>query len=88
MLRTYYPPLVDETTVIELSPAQAIVLDRALAGHGNPRIATDLHYSVDTVKSHMRKIMLKAGATSRAHLTALVYSGTVRVLVPVGESFA
>jgi DNA-binding CsgD family transcriptional regulator len=84
MLRTLYPPLVDPLATIELSPNQAAVLGQVLLGHGNVRIATDLGCSIDTAKGTVSKIMKKAGAHNRAHLVALIYSGAVEALVPVG----
>lgn len=87
MHRTYYPPIQDEQETILLSPMQSLVLERVLAGYMNGKIGAELQCSVDTVKAHVRNLMAKAGASNRTHLAALVYSGAVRVLVPVGESY-
>lgn len=82
-LKTYYPALADDTVTFETSPTQALVLDLVCAGYTNGQIATKLHMTVDAVKSALRNVMGKAGATTRSHFVALIYSGAATALVPV-----
>lgn len=42
-------------------------------GLGNNDIARRLHISVETVKSHVRRVLQKLGARSRAHAVALAW---------------
>lgn len=79
---TYYPPFLDEECTISITGPQALVFTRVMRGATNATIARDLFLSVDTVKSHLRKVMGKADVTDRAALIAAVYSGSVRVLIP------
>lgn len=50
-----------------LSAREIDVLRHVAAGKSNKRIAVELRVSEDTVKSHMKNIMSKLGATDRTH---------------------
>lgn len=60
-----------------LTPRERVVLDHILAGDGNREIADALVLSVDTVKTHVKKILRKLGAANRADLISRNYRGTV-----------
>ena len=48
-------------------------------GHTTDQIATREHVSPDTIKTHLRYLMLRTGTRNRAHLTAWAYeSGLLR----------
>jgi DNA-binding NarL/FixJ family response regulator len=50
-----------------LSPREIEVLRSVAAGHSNKIVADDLAISEDTVKGHMKSILLKLGASDRTH---------------------
>jgi DNA-binding CsgD family transcriptional regulator len=54
-----------------LSTRELEILELVADGLGNRQIATLLHLSEETVKTHLRRLMRKLGATSRAHAVAL-----------------
>lgn len=64
----FIPRLGDPLTDRELE-----VLHLTALGRGNHGAARDLNLSVDTAKTHMRKLFVKLGATDRAHLVALAF---------------
>jgi two-component system, NarL family, nitrate/nitrite response regulator NarL len=57
--------------VQELSARELDVLELVADGLGNKQIAAQLHVSEETVKTHLRRLMRKLGATSRAHAVAV-----------------
>jgi DNA-binding NarL/FixJ family response regulator len=50
-----------------LSPREIEVLRSVASGHSNKIVADDLAISEDTVKGHMKSILLKLGASDRTH---------------------
>ena len=50
-----------------LSPRELEVLQRIAKGNSNRRVASQLSISEDTVKTHMKNIMSKLGASDRTH---------------------
>ena len=58
---------------MELSPREHEVLVMVAQGHSNGEAATRLGLSVETVKSHMRRVLGKLGARNRCHAVALAY---------------
>ena len=57
----------------ELSPREHEVLTMVARGHSNGETAEALDLSVETVKSHMRRVLGKLGARNRCHAVALAY---------------
>jgi DNA-binding NarL/FixJ family response regulator len=51
-----------------LTPRERVVYKHLLEGAGNREIAEELVLTVDTVKSHVKRILRKLGATNRAEL--------------------
>ena len=65
---------------VVLSPAELQVLDVFLQdGAGNREIGQILDRSEDTVKTHMKNIMAKAGCTSRTELAVRVMRDKIRI---------
>ncbi|QYB06751.1 LuxR family transcriptional regulator [Rhodococcus sp. USK10] len=59
-----------------LTEREADVVRLILTGASNSTIAAELFITVDTVKSHVKRILRKLGATNRAELIAKYQSGT------------
>ena len=55
----------------ELSARELEVLKRIVAGRANKEIASDLHISEATVKSHVNSLLGKLGASDRTHAAVL-----------------
>jgi DNA-binding NarL/FixJ family response regulator len=60
---------------VELSPAETTVAELVARGLSNRRIAEQLFLSRFTVETHLKRIFVKLGLSSRAELAALVASG-------------
>jgi len=56
---------------LQVSPAQSAVLCGLAQGYSVREIADTLVVSENTVKTHLRKLFLALGATSRSHAVAL-----------------
>ena len=54
-----------------LTPREADVLELLRAGHSNGEIAETLHVSIETVRTHARRIYRKLGVRTRRELRAL-----------------
>jgi len=54
-----------------LTPREADVLDHLRQGHSNAEIATALHVSVETVRTHARAVYRKLGVRTRRELAGL-----------------
>jgi two-component system NarL family response regulator len=55
----------------ELSAREVEVLQRIVAGRANKEIASDLHITEATVKSHVNSLLAKLGASDRTHAAVL-----------------
>lgn len=55
----------------ELSAREVEVLERIVAGRANKEIASDLHITEATVKSHVNSLLGKLGASDRTHAAIL-----------------
>jgi DNA-binding CsgD family transcriptional regulator len=53
-----------------LTPREADVLELLRAGHSNGEIAETLHVSIETVRTHARRIYRKLGVRTRRELVA------------------
>lgn len=54
-----------------LSAREVEVLERIVAGRANKEIASDLHITEATVKSHVNSLLAKLGASDRTHAAVL-----------------
>jgi DNA-binding NarL/FixJ family response regulator len=58
-----------------LTPRQCDILKEVACGRSNSEIAERLHISVETVKTHMRQLLVRMGARNRTEL-ATIYQRT------------
>ncbi len=58
-----------------LTPAEAIVLRLLAEGSANREIAVRLHVSVETIRTHVRRVLGKLGVRSRSEAAVLVVRG-------------
>lgn len=65
---------------VELSQRERQILAMASRGLSNADVAAALDLSIETVKSHMRRVLGKLGARNRCHAVALGYE--LGLLVP------
>jgi DNA-binding NarL/FixJ family response regulator len=56
---------------LPLSPREVQVLVGIANGRSNKQIARELQLSVDTVKTHLRRLYSRMGARDRAHAVAI-----------------
>lgn len=54
-----------------LSNRELQILEMVSYGHTNPEIATSLAISIETVKGHVKSLLWKLEASSRAHAVAI-----------------
>jgi len=54
------------------TPQEKIIVESICRGETNKAIAQRLHLSINTVKTHLRSIMQKAGTVNRSHLASIV----------------
>lgn len=66
-----------DTTDSSLTDRELEIVEMIAFGLTGPEIATELHLSHATVRTHVRNAMKKLGAYSRAHLVAKVYGDGV-----------
>ena len=59
-----------ESTGVDLSAREREIVRLVALGASGPEIADELVISHNTVRTHVRNAMIKAGARSRAHLVA------------------
>lgn len=55
---------------LRLSPREKQILELIAAGLVDKEIATELRIAYGTVRNHVDKVVLKLGATNRAHAVA------------------
>jgi LuxR family maltose regulon positive regulatory protein len=63
--------VMEDLAVVSLSGVQLAVVDGLRRGLRNQEIADELYLSVNTVKTHLRTIYRKLGASNRAEAVAL-----------------
>ena len=54
-----------------LTPRQCDILKEVACGRSNSEIAERLHISVETVKTHMRQLLVRMGARNRTELATI-----------------
>jgi len=54
-----------------LTPRQCDILREVACGRSNSEIAERLHISVETVKTHMRQLLVRMGARNRTELATI-----------------
>lgn len=54
----------------DLTPAEARVMTSLMSGASNAEIARELHVSIETIKTHVQRILRKLGVGSRARAIA------------------
>jgi len=69
---TASPPVLEPK---RLTRRQCDILQEVASGRSNSEIAERLHISVETVKSHMRQLLMRLGARNRTEL-ATIYQRT------------
>jgi DNA-binding NarL/FixJ family response regulator len=74
----WQPPPQSGPPII-ITPRQAGVLELVHRGYTNERIGRELYITLNSVKSHLKALLLAAGATNRAHLVAITCARTVVV---------
>lgn len=77
MTRWHPPPRPTVPPTVNLTPRQADVLALICIGLSNADIGRRLSIAEDTVKTHVRAILRKLGADSRAHAVAIACGGHV-----------
>ncbi len=58
---------------VKLSSREFEILQLIAEGLSNPRIASQLHISPNTTKTHVRSLMNKLGADCRTHLVTIAF---------------
>lgn len=67
------------TCIDELTPRETEVLERIARGRSNVEIADEFVVSIETVKTHVKRVLSKVNARSRAQAVRIAYeAGLVR----------
>lgn len=66
--------VIAEHRTTALSAREIDVLEELARGTGTEQIALNLHVSPHTVRTHIKNIMRKLDARTRAHAVAIAYS--------------
>jgi len=66
-------PTADRTVLASLTPRELQIFDLLAAGCSNAEIGARLHLAYDTVKTHVRAILLKLGLRDRVHAVIFAY---------------
>lgn len=74
------PPTPTSPALRDLTNRELEVMKLAAQGHSNAEIATALHLSVLTVRTHIQRAMTKLGARDRAQLVVVAYQN--RLVTP------
>ena len=66
-------PTADLSVLAPLSPREIEILDLLAAGCSNAEISERLHLAYDTVKTHVRAVLVKLGLRDRVHAVIFAY---------------
>lgn len=66
-------PLYRLSSSLAPTRRQIEVLESVAVGHTNPEIAARLDISLETVKQHIKNLLLRLNASNRAHAVAIGY---------------
>lgn len=66
-------PTADLSALAPLTPREIEILDLLAAGCSNAEIGERLHLAYDTVKTHVRAVLLKLGLRDRVHAVIFAY---------------
>jgi DNA-binding CsgD family transcriptional regulator len=70
--------------LLEITPAEQLVVNQLMLGKSNPEIAAALNLSIKTVKHHLGNVFKKRGVESREQL--IMSEQSVRLgTLPVGR---
>jgi PAS domain S-box-containing protein len=64
--------VTEEASAQALTQREREIVTAVALGHQTPEIAEELHISQETVRTHVRNLMVKTGTHTRAHLVAKV----------------
>jgi DNA-binding NarL/FixJ family response regulator len=67
------PQLADQAKLDELTPREREVLELVAGGLSNREIANDLVIEEATVRSHIRRILMKLGLRDRVQVVIFAY---------------
>ncbi|HEY3139892.1 MAG TPA: response regulator transcription factor [Acidimicrobiales bacterium] len=73
------PPVAAPAALASLTERELEVLVRVAAGRSNAELATDLHMSPATAKTHVSRLLAKLRARDRAQLVVIAYEAGVVV---------
>lgn len=77
------PPRPEHALTVRLTPSEARILSFLALGWGNQAIADRLHVSLQTVRTHNKRIYAAMGARNRTDAAILACLG--HVLIDVDE---